>query len=101
MEINANYLVVSIIACLSPFSLLQASLRWGRMARFLHLQLARLPLVDGRGATNNQTDSPPPPPAYKVFYVYIYILFLLNRMNKELFEGKCCSLLNLVHYFVE
>ena len=61
--------------CLSPFRSLQACLRWGRMACFLHLQLARLPLVDGRGATNNQTDSPPPPPTYKVFYIYIYIYY--------------------------
>ena len=45
--------------CLSPFGSLQACLRWGRMARFLHSQLAGLPFADGRGAADNQTDCLP------------------------------------------
>ena len=87
----------STIACLSTFSSQQACLRWERMACFLHLQLIGLPFADGRGAANNQTNCPS---TYKVFCVCVYIIFMESQ-NKELFEGKCCSLLNLVHYFVE
>ena len=87
----------STIACLSPFSSQQACLRWGRMACFLHLQLMGSHSLMGE----EQLIIKPIAPQLIRSSLCVCILFLWNRMNKELFEGKCCSLLNFVHYFVQ